>query len=180
MIEIATKEELVAMLPELFRQIIEYPEIMKAWAEGLGMAGGLEQQVWDNLYVQTCDEPTLEQYEALLGLVPAPGDSLDVRRQRVLSRLAISIPYSERKMRSVFDEIFGAGTYTLTVDTANQSVDMSFNVHIDGAILTFCTTWYSMAPAHMAFTVNEDITTDIDGNMYFGGCVDCTEYTNIA
>jgi len=179
MIEIATKDDLVALLPELFQKVIEYPEIMKAWAKGLDMAGGSEQQIWDNLYIQTCDEATIAQYETLLNLVPAPGDSLEVRRTRVMSRLAISIPYSERKLRSIFDELYGPGNYTLTVDHVNQTADMVFNVQINNAMLDFCTTWYMMAPAHMAFTVSEDITTDIDGDMYFGGCVECTEYINI-
>ena len=46
MIEIATKNELVKMLPEKFKERIEYPEIMVAWAKGLNMAGASEQHLF--------------------------------------------------------------------------------------------------------------------------------------
>lgn len=179
MIEIPDYQELVGLLPDYFQRIIEYPEIMKAWAKGLSMAGGSEQQIWNNLYVQTCDEATIAQYESMLNLVPAVGDTLEVRRARVMSRLAISVPYSERKLRSIFDEIYGAGNYQLTVDHVNQTVSMIITAFVPDAVQQFCDTWYSMAPAHVAFTVNEDITTEIDGDMYFGGCVGSTIYTSI-
>lgn len=179
MIEIATKNELVKMLPEKFKEVIEYPEIMVAWAKGLNMAGASEQQIWDNLYVQTCDLGTLEQYEALLHITPDPGDSIEARRVRVLAGLAISIPYTERKIRGIFDALFGSGNYTLTIDYTTETATMVFNTHIDGSIMTFCTSWYGMAPAHMAFTVNEDIHTEIDGDMYFGGYTSSTLYTRI-
>ena len=179
MIEIPNYQELVDLLPEYFKEIIEYPEIMKAWAEGLSMAGGSEQQVWNNLYIQTCDEATIEQYENLLNLQPAPGDPLEVRRDRVMSRLLISTPYSERRLRAMFNEMFGEDNYQLTVDSVNQTAAMVFTAHVNDGVAQFCSTWYSMAPAQMAFTVNEDIHTDIDGNMFYGGCMSQTIYTRI-
>ena len=179
MIERPTQNELVAMLPQFFKDILEYPEIMKAWAKGLDMVGLSGQQVWDNLYIQTCDSDTLSIYEGYLKLTPAPGDSLEVRRARVLARLMIAIPYSERRIRVLFDEMYGAGNYTLIVDSINSEVTMDLQVHIEEGVLLFCTTWHEMAPAHMAFTVKEDITTDIDNGLYFGGAVRETIYTNI-
>ena len=35
MIEIPSKNDLVEMLPQFFQDILEYPEIMKAWSKGL-------------------------------------------------------------------------------------------------------------------------------------------------
>ena len=180
MIEIPSKQDLVDLLPQLFQNILEYPEIMKAWAKGLDMAGGSSRQVWDNLYIQTCDLETLEEYEAYLGINPSPDDTLTVRRARVMSRLMVSVPYSERKIRVLLDEMYGAGNYTLTVDSEHSEAQMEIHKSIEQGMLLFCALWFEMAPAHMAFTVNEDITTDIDSNLYFGGCITQTQYTNIA
>ena len=180
MIEIPSKNDLVEMLPQFFQDILEYPEIMKAWSKGLDMVGVNSQQVWNNLYVQTCDSDTLAQYEAYLGINPSPGDSLTVRRARVMSRLMVSVPYSERKIRALLDEMYGVGKYTLTVDSVLCEAQMQIHTFVDQGMLLFCALWFEMAPAHMAFTVNEDITVDIDSNLYFGGCVTETQYINIA
>ena len=179
MIEIPSKKDLVDLLPMFFQNIEEYPEIMKAWAKGLRMVGTDAQQVWDNLYVQTCDLATLEQYESYLKLNPSPGDTIEIRRARVMARLVLSVPYSERKIRSIFDDLFGADAYTLTVDSATSTVSMEFTKHASDGVGQFCSIWYGMAPAHVAFTVNENITTDIEGDMYFGGCVSRSVYTRI-
>ena len=178
MIEIPSKNDLVEMLPQFFQNILEYPEIMKAWAKGLDMAGANSQQVWNNLYVQTCDSDTLAQYEAYLGINPSPGDSLSVRRARVMSRLMASVPYSERKIRALLDEMYGVGNYTLTVDPVQCEAEMRIHVTIDQGVLLFCALWFEMAPAHMAFTVYEDFR--INGKLYIGGCVNLLQYTNIA
>ena len=178
-IEIATKQALLDLLPQFFKDVMEYPEIMQAWAKGLNMVGVSAEQIWDNLYIQTCDSDTLSIYEGYLHLTPAATDSLAVRRARVLARLMIAIPYSERRIRALFDELYGAGNYTLTIDVLNCEVTMDLHVHTEEGILLFCTTWHDMAPAHMAFTVKEDITTDIDNGLYFGGAVRETIYTNI-
>ena len=179
MIEIPSKNDLLEMLPQFFQSILEYPEIMKAWSKGLDMAGANSQQVWNNLYVQTCDSDTLAQYEAYLDINPAPGDSLAVRRARVMSRLMVSVPYSERKIRDLLDEMYGEGNYTLTIDPEHSEATMQLHTIIDQGMLLFCTLWFEMAPAHMAFTINEDITTDIDSGLYFGGCISQSYFTNI-
>lgn len=180
MIEIPSKNDLVEMLPLYFQAIKEYPEIMKAWAEGLDMASASAQQIWDNLYIQTCDLETIEQYEGYLKLNPAPTDPIETRRARVMARLILSFPYSERKLRSIFDDLYGVGGYTLSVDPVTSTVSMTIQSSIPDATQIFLDTWYSMAPAHLAFSVNEDITVDIDSGLYFGGCVTQTQHIIIA
>lgn len=180
MIEIATKKDLVDLLPRFFQDIQEYPEIMKAWAEGLRLIGGSSQQVWNNQYIQTCDEATIAQWEAYLKLNPSPSDSLEVRRFRVMAQLMLAAPFTERRIRSTLDDLLGAGTYTLTVDPVNSEVHMEFNSAAGNGALTFCTIMYEMAPAHIYFTVKENIVTDIDSDLNFGGCIEQLQYTNIS
>lgn len=174
-----TYTDLVEMLPEFFAQILEYPEIMKAWAEGLRMGENNIQHLWDNLYLQTCDEGTIEYWEDLLGLFPAPGDTLEVRRNRILNMFSLTRPYTERSLRARLDEMYGAGNYTLNIDSQAETADMQINVHINQGILLFCDLWLRIAPAHMAMTVKEDVTTDVDGFMYFGGAITSSRFVTI-
>ena len=63
--------DLLIMVPEWFQKVIEYPEIMKAWVYALNQLDGNIRRLWDNQYIQTCDEATLAQYEKFLGIVPS-------------------------------------------------------------------------------------------------------------
>ena len=164
-----TNQDLIELLPEFFVKIKEYPEIMKAWTAALDDAEGNMNQLLDNLFVQTCDAATIALYEQLFGIVPQPGDTLEARRNRIMNRLSMVVPFTERYLRARLDEMYGAGNYTLTIDPTTSTATMAINDFIDQGIELFCDLWYRTAPAHVALDVHEDIVTDIDSDMYFGG-----------
>ena len=142
---------------------------MKAWTAALDDAEGNMNQLLDNLFVQTCDAATIALYEQLFGIVPQPGDTLEARRNRIMNRLSMVVPFTERYLRARLDEMYGAGNYTLTIDPTTSTATMAINDFIDQGIELFCDLWYRTAPAHVALDVHEDIVTDIDSDMYFGG-----------
>ena len=150
-------------------RIKEYPEIMQAYTAALDDMEINIGQIRDNMFIQTCDASTIALYEQLFGITPQPGDTLEARRNRVLNRLSMVVPFTERYLRARLDEMYGAGTYTLTVDPTTSSATMAINDFISQGIELFCDLWYHTAPAHVALDVHEDITTDIDSDMYFGG-----------
>ena len=157
------------LLPEFFVKIKEYPEIMQAYTAALDDMEINIGQIRDNMFVQTCDASTIALYEQLFGITPQPGDTLEARRNRVLNRLSMVVPFTERYLRSRLDEMYGAGNYTLTIDPTTSTATMAINDFIDQGIELFCDLWYRTAPAHVALDVHEDIVTDIDSDMYFGG-----------
>lgn len=177
MMEHTTADDLVNLLPEFFKKIQEYPEIMKAWTKALNEAATVSDQIWNNFYVQTCDSDTLSFYEAVLGITPGQSDDIEVRRARVLGRLSLTIPYSERRIREILDQTFG--DYTLTVDYANLEADMELHEFMENGMLLFIQMWYGFAPAHIVITVHEAIQKDIEGTLYGGGVMNRTVFINI-
>lgn len=170
--------DLVKLLPEWFQKIKEYPEIMKAWGKALDDADTNIGQLMANLFIQTCDEGTIGYYEDLLKIYPAPGDTLEIRRNRVLNRWSMVVPFSERFLRVRLDEMYGAGNYTLTVDSTTSTATMELHQFIQQGIELFCELWNSVAPAHVAIDAHEDIVTNIDSTMYMGGVTTQTVIIN--
>ena len=166
-----TKDDLFEMLPAFFQKLKEFPEIMKAWGKALDDGETNIQKIFDNLFVQTCDAETIATYEELFGIVPQPGDTLEARRNRILNRLSMVVPFSERYLRTRLDEMYGAGNYTLTIDSQTLTATMSINSFISQGIELFCDLWYACAPCHVAIDAHEDITTEIDNPLYFGGAI---------
>lgn len=164
-----TYHDLLTLLPEFFVKIKEYPEIMKAYAAALDSMENNIEQIRDNMFVQTCDASTLNLYEQLFGIIPQPGDTIEARRNRVLNRLSMVVPFTERYLRSRLDEMYGVGNYTLTVDPTTSTATMEIHDFISQGIELFCDLWYRVAPAHVAIDAHEDITTEIDADLYVGG-----------
>lgn len=159
--------DLLAMIPEWFKKIIEFPEIMKAWAKGLDMIEGDVSLVWNNQYIQTCDEATLSQYERLLGITPA-GD-LNYRREIVINRLSLSAPFSVGFLRQQLNARFGEDGYTFNVDPQTSTAEIVITAPVERAVSIFLDLWYEVAPAHIEISVQE--VSFVEGNMLVGGAV---------
>jgi len=174
-----SRDDFLQMLPEWFKTTLEYPGIMQAYAYVLNSLEGNIDRIWSNQYIQTCDEATIEAWEQIFGFDPAPGESLETRRTRILNKFRQVVPYSERRMRATLDDMYGVGGYTLTVDEANEAVDMVIRVLLPQGILQFMQLWYAVTLAHLEITVTEDVNFDLNGDMFFGGVLSNTIYQRI-
>ena len=58
--------DLMEILPEYFRPILEFQEIMEAEGEAAEEVERTADRLSDNCFIQTCDEATRAYYERLL------------------------------------------------------------------------------------------------------------------
>lgn len=107
--------DLMMLLPPYFQGIQEYGILMGVEESELDAFEKSMGQIKKNLYVQTCDDTTLREYEQLLGIVREPGTSLDYRRQAVLTHMNRQLPYSLPKLKEMLDAAVGRGWYSLDV-----------------------------------------------------------------
>ena len=175
-----SKDELLALLPDWFKRVIEYPEIMAAYAKALSDVEKNIDQLWKNQYLQTCDEPTLALYEKLLKITPSGSDSVEYRRSIELNKYSMIVPFSEDFLRDKLDEIFGEDGYTLVIDSPNQTAELSVVRTVPRGLSIFFDLWFGIAPAQMEITAKEDIESEIDGARVFGGAVTSDINTDIS
>jgi hypothetical protein len=171
--------DLLVMIPEWFQRVLEFPEIMKAYAFALNEVEGNTLQLWNNQYIQTCDETTLSEYEKFLGIVPSGTDTIEYRRMIVLNRYSMMVPFSEGYLRSRLDEMFGADGYELNVDWQTLEASIEITASVARARLIFLDLWYGVAPAHVAIEAVEHLESDVDGEQFFGGAFFSTVINNI-
>lgn len=172
-----TTNDLISLLPEFFKGIAEYPETMKAYAYVLNQLESNITHLWDNQYIQTCDEATIAIYEQILGLLYEEGDTLNVRRNRIMNRLMLVVPFTEKVLRARLDELFGS--YEFTVDSVNCEATMVIKSFTQDGLKLFYDLWNQVAPAHMAITAYEDFVTKINGYLKVGGVVCSTKIETI-
>lgn len=118
--------DLLILLPEYFQKILDFKELMNTEQIELEQLWARIEQLWLNLYIQTADIPTLEYYEDMLGLFPEPGDSIEIRRWRILSRFRRRTPFTLPMMYEVLNSLVGIGNYTVNIDVSNYIITFGF------------------------------------------------------
>ena len=170
--------DLLLMVPEWFQRVLEFPEIMKAWAYALEMVDGNVKQLWDNQYIQTCDEATLSTYETLLGITPSGTDTLAYRRAIVLNRYSMMVPFSEGYLRARLDDMFGEDGYTLDINSETSTVTVEITATVQRALQMFFDLWYGIAPAHLHIIASEALDTLLTGSQYYAAVITSSVYSS--
>lgn len=111
--------------PHFERDIFEFQEIARVEDLELNSAKGQFSKVMNNQFILTADSDGLSMAEKLYGIVPDPSDTLDFRRERILTRIQLQPPFTEKFLRLQLDKIIGVGKYTLDIDYDNYKMTIS-------------------------------------------------------
>lgn len=161
--------DLMPILPEYFRKILEFKELMKADGKALGDFEALTGRVRDNNYILTCEEATLVWYERLLNITGAEGEELDARRRMVILRLNQQIPYTMPRLKEILTELLGSGGFRL--DTSGFR-EYRFRVELlnqsDGVYSAIERMLREWIPAHILLTMSSVSVRRKETEIYMG------------
>lgn len=108
--------------PTWFRRILDFQALCQSEKEELDAMAEAMDQIHKNLFVQTMDEGTAEQWEKILNILPSPEETLDFRRLRVQNRISLRPPFTLVFLREKLDLLFGPGNYDVEVDYPNYTL----------------------------------------------------------
>ena len=108
--------------PPWFRRILDFQALCQTEKAELDAMAEAMDQIRKNLFVQTMDEGTCAQWEAILRILPTPEETLDFRRLRVQNRLSLRPPFTLIFLREKLDLLFGPGNYEVEVDYPNYTL----------------------------------------------------------
>ncbi len=156
---------LMAVLPEYFRPVMEFQQIMGVHGAALDKAEQQINQVRDNCFIQTADEGTIAYYEDLLGVMHKQGESLAYRRERVLQKLSAIVPFSVEFLKTRLYELYGED-YELEIDSIRCTISISVNTGKDGALDLLYSLLWDVLPAHLKVIVSQQVTNEINKPVY--------------
>ena len=118
------------MLRYLFNRIwdenADIDAIIRAIQPELDALSGSLGQNFYNTFPFVADEGGILRWETMLGIVAdPPSEPLDFRRGRVLNRLASTLPYTERMLHSIMDNIIGIGHWNYALDYRSYQLDIT-------------------------------------------------------
>lgn len=149
------------LLPPYFREIKDFKWITEAQELDFLTAEKDIERIQNNFFVQMCDSKMLSLHEQLLDIMPASGESLEFRRERVLNWYNISIPYTEGGFRKRLNIMLGEGNYEFIVEHEQYAAYLNIPVTLMNYHEEILNLVSRMFPAHIAFFTCPVIETTI-------------------
>lgn len=168
-------------LPNLYNNNIEMKNIINS--EEVEFEENIKPAI-DNIFKDTfanvATENGIEQFEKILDIpTDTESESLNFRRDRVLSRLRSSIPFTETFLKESLDNYLGKNNWTYTIDYNNYTLiinslkpgntwyrellnflDSIIPCNIDWQILLFAATWKQVQDTFVTWDNVSELTWD--------------------
>lgn len=160
--------DLMQILPEYFRGILEFKEIMQTDQAVLTELEFNIEQIRKNFYIQTADEDTLTQKEALFGIFAYPEETIEYRRQRLLQKYNTIVPFSIDFLRNQLKELFGED-FALSVDAVASKLEVSVTSSRYGAVDLLYNLLWDVIPAHIEIRANQQVTNYSSARLHVEG-----------
>ena len=159
-------EILMDQLPEWFKPVLEYIAIMYGGSVELARLDEDAEQIRFNDHIQTADATTIRYWERFLGIASSAGDTLAFRRERVMTRINQTVPYTVWHLRERLTELFG-DAYTLEVNPAECWIRIIVTSDRYGAISLLHDLIYSYVPAHLYVYSNQQVSNVTSSDAYY-------------
>lgn len=137
--------------PSLYNNILEIDNLVRVENDLFENINSEFDKAMRNEYVVTADKETIKRYETLLRITDGDDKELSFRRQRILNRLAMNMPFTIKALKQKLDELIGKGNYNVFVDPDK------FTLYVESKILnqvwfneTYITI-HKMKPANIIF-----------------------------
>ena len=163
-------EILMRQLPKWFKPVLEYIAIMQGYAVQLSDMEGDAGAIYQNYFIQTADADTLSMWEGWLGIARQVGETLEFRRERILTRLSQTVPFTYWHFKERLTELFG-DEYDLVIDPENCTMSILVTSQRYGAVELLNDLILSVVPAHIAVTANQLVQSSSVSNQYIGSAI---------
>ena len=122
--------DLINHLPEVYKKIEEFQEIMKVESPVINSLWQNVQNIYDNSFILTSNDEGLDRRYRFLGMPIMPGEDLETRRFKILTRYQEQAPYTWRSLINLLNSLLGEGNYVLTRDVPNNEVRVKLELGI--------------------------------------------------
>lgn len=138
--------------PRWFREILDFQALCRTEGEELRVMALFMERVRANLFVQTMDEATTADWEAIFHIVPNPvTETLAFRRDRILNRLSMHPPFTLTFLYQRLDALFGPGNWEVEVDYPNYTLYIEAAVEDQLYFSEMSVTMDIIKPCHIVY-----------------------------
>lgn len=108
--------DIIKYLPDVYKEFYEYQRTADSINPEFDLFRENVQKVVENFFPNTADRSAIERFEELLDIVPLPTQTLQDRRQQVITKLNYKLPYTEIQLRKMLAAVLGWENYKLIIE----------------------------------------------------------------
>lgn len=90
--------DLVSYLPPFLAEFKEISATLEAENPEFVLVWNAAERVLSNEFIETADEYGISRFENMIGLLPSNGDTIEIRKARVMSKWLNTLPYTMRTL----------------------------------------------------------------------------------
>ena len=157
--------------PDYFKDIRDFKIFAGIVTNKLKSLAKAVNDILANFYIQTCDIPTLELHERLLGIVVYPDDELDFRRVRILQRYNENTPYTTIAFMAKLNIFIGADSYAME-EIQEEPMFVLFLYSVSrGWLEEIHRMLKSWLPIHVGYEIKLPISIEVEASQGIAGAV---------
>lgn len=160
----------------LLRQLKEFKEIANTEEPELRYILSAIDRTLANMFIETADEYGIKRFEDMMRIVPNEGESLDVRRFKVLTKWNDYTPYTDAELYRKLVSICGSEDL---IDIEEHYEDywlkVTTNLGVAGAFDLVADAFREMLPCNLVLELANILEAKKESTLYVGG-VCCTAF----
>jgi hypothetical protein len=153
---------LIAYLPELYRNIREFVELTEAENAELDSLTDAVTQLLDDQFVETASEQAIWRRELQLGIrADTTTETLEFRRKRLINRYSTKPPFTVSYLQGRLDFLIGPGRTTIEVDAQNFILKVTLSIPDAAFFKEIQHTIRAVKPANLVYIQATSLTDRI-------------------
>ena len=149
-------------LPRIYKNILEFDNLMEIENELFNKLNLETNKVKNNQYILTADLDGIIMYEKMLGIIANPAtEDIEFRRNRIINRISMTLPFTFRFLKKKLDEIIGVGKWEAYMDYANYTLYIESSAVNQTWFHEILVTVNKLKPANIVFVNKPLIAEDI-------------------
>ena len=156
------KDLILRYMPDYYNGVYEMEELLKAQGAALSKFDDARERALLNQYIVKADEKGIAVFENQYHITPEPGDTLEVRRQRLLMRVLPPQPITIRYLKGMFKSLkipanvsvdygrrrLNVISYSGELSQEQQKlITLTLNCYLPANMIYIYQTWYKCDPA---------------------------------
>lgn len=167
--------DLVSYLPPFMAEYEEMNAALTAENPEFTLLWDSKEKVLKNQFILTAEGEGLARFERLLGIVPSKLDTLESRRQRVLLRWFLQLPYTEKMLLEKLINLCGQGNFTFTKNYDCYQIRIEVSLELYGQIRELEELLERMIPCNMNIVSRSRLDCKVEGNVKIYSGIRVTE-----
>ena len=176
------KIDLIQYLPPFMRQYL--PLKLVTGAENKVFQDALSElkKIDNNEFIQTADSNGLKRFESMLGLVNLPGESIESRRKKILTKWNDQETYTYSSFLRKLDIICGSGNYRIVEHFKQYMIELHTNLSAYGEMEELERIIDYMLPCNIVMNLSNDLIWEVKANAGIGAAstfievFECSDY----